>query len=57
MLHARGGELDELLEPQFRKELRQDTFINPYPVNMENMVSSLIMPENIRLDLTWRLKD
>jgi hypothetical protein len=30
--------------------------INPYPANVENMVSVLIMPANGRLDLTWHLK-
>jgi hypothetical protein len=28
--------------------------INPYPANVENMVSSLIMPENGRWDLIRR---
>jgi hypothetical protein len=30
---------------------------NPYPANVENMVSSTIMPANGSWDLTWRLKD
>jgi len=35
---------------------QHNIYINPYPANVENMVSSLIMLANGRLDLIRHLK-